>query len=269
MRRSASAGCILPRRCRIARWRKVGCRRRERLSAFTEIARCRVNATINPPVTPFLYALRTISAGRCGSVRVRGAYMLRLSILSSVVPLVLAGGVAHDWSAVSARQCAAAGIIAPASRSVAFTDDPLAATVRVQIVESAELADLAIADDVEWPRRRRAASMTWRGSSPSARSPVPGEAVIHLTREAACGLSHLRGFGEDFGADGCRPARQRARRAHDAGSARRRTSHRLAALRLSQPCLQRKAGSRLSSSSSQQRCAILRATLCLSGKRAQ
>ncbi len=113
--------------------------------------------------------------------------MFRLSILSSVVPLVLAGGVAHDWGAISARQCAAAGIIAPAGRSVAFTDDPLGATVRVQIVDSAELADLAIADDVDVDVAEAAEC----GIDDVARlvtisaHPVPGEPVIHLTREAA------------------------------------------------------------------------------------
>ncbi len=125
--------------------------------------------------------------------------MLRLSILSSVVPLVLAGGVAHDWSAVSARQCAAAGIIAPASRSVAFTDDPLAATVRVQIVESAELADLAIADDVDVAEAPACGIHDVARLVTISAEPVPGDPVIHLTREGRCGLSHLRGFGEDLG----------------------------------------------------------------------
>jgi hypothetical protein len=110
--------------------------------------------------------------------------MLRLSILSSVVPLVLAGGVAHDWNAVSARQCATAGIIAPAIRSVAFTDDPADATVRVQIVESAELADLTIADDVDVAEAPACGIHDIARLVSISAQPVPGEPVIHLTREA-------------------------------------------------------------------------------------
>jgi hypothetical protein len=109
--------------------------------------------------------------------------MLRLSILSSVVPLVLAGGVAHDWNSVSAGQCAATGFIAPANRSVAFTDDPSAATVRVQIVEAAELADLAIADDVELAEAQACGMRDMARLVTISADPRPGEPVIHLTRE--------------------------------------------------------------------------------------
>ena len=109
--------------------------------------------------------------------------MLRLSIISSVIPLVLAGGVAHDWTAAPTRQCFAAAT-APSVRAVAFTADPLAATVTVQIVESAELADLAIVDDVA------AADASACGLRDAARlvtvsaHPRPGDPVVHLTREA-------------------------------------------------------------------------------------
>jgi hypothetical protein len=41
--------------------------------------------------------------------------MLRLSILSSVIPLVLVGGAAHDWTAVPARHCFAAATADPPS----------------------------------------------------------------------------------------------------------------------------------------------------------
>jgi hypothetical protein len=105
--------------------------------------------------------------------------MLRLSILSSVIPLAVAGGVAHDWTHASAGTCFAA----PATRSVAFTADPLAATVRVQIVDQAELADLAIVDEAE------ASEPANCGLDQAARMvtvtthPQPGEPVVHLTRE--------------------------------------------------------------------------------------
>ena len=106
--------------------------------------------------------------------------MLRLAILSSVIPLALVGGVAHQWTHASAAQCFAT----PAARSVAFTSDPLAATVTVQIVASAELADLAIVDEAG------AAEPADCGLDQAARlvrlsvHPRPGEPIVHLTREA-------------------------------------------------------------------------------------
>jgi hypothetical protein len=105
--------------------------------------------------------------------------MLRLSILSSVIPLALVGGVTHDWTHATAGQCFAA----PAARSVAFTADPLAATVKVQIVASAELADLAIVDEAE------ASEPANCGLDQAARMvtvtthPQPGEPIVHLSRD--------------------------------------------------------------------------------------
>jgi hypothetical protein len=83
--------------------------------------------------------------------------MLRFRILASVVPLgiaaVLAGG---GWSP-GPRPCIAVGDASVqiasvpwhADLHVSFTDDPAAATVRVQILESAEAADFALVDDVD------------------------------------------------------------------------------------------------------------------------
>src|SRR5262245_55487182 len=102
--------------------------------------------------------------------------MLRLSVLSSLIPLALAGGVAHDWTHASAAQCFAA----PA----ACTADPLAATVRVQIVASAELADLAIVDEAN------ASEPANCGLDQAARMvmvttrPQPGEPIVNLTRDS-------------------------------------------------------------------------------------
>lgn len=106
--------------------------------------------------------------------------MLRLSILSSVIPLALVGGVAHELTHASPGQCFAA----PAARSVAFTADPIAATVTVQVVASAELADLAIVDEAG------ASEPANCGLDQAARLvtittlPQPGEPIIHLTHEA-------------------------------------------------------------------------------------
>ena len=110
--------------------------------------------------------------------------MLRLGILSSVVPLVLAGGVAHDWTAVPARQCAAIGIIAPASRTVALTSDPSAATVKVRIVDRPELADLTIADEADTPDDHDCGIDDIARLVTIRTQPLPGEPIIHLTREA-------------------------------------------------------------------------------------
>lgn len=105
--------------------------------------------------------------------------MLRLSILSAVVPLALLGGVAYELTHASAGQC----FTPPVTRSVAFTSDPIAATVTVQIVTSAELADLAVVDEA-------GASEANCGLDQAARlikinrDPRPGEPIVHLTHEA-------------------------------------------------------------------------------------
>jgi len=106
--------------------------------------------------------------------------MLRLSILSSVIPLVLVGGVAHDWHSAAARQCFSTAT----TRSVAFTADPFAATVKVQIVASAELADLVIVDE------QGAAGPADCGLDQAARlvsvsaHPQPDQPIVLLTHEA-------------------------------------------------------------------------------------
>jgi hypothetical protein len=82
--------------------------------------------------------------------------MLRFKILASAVPLILAGVFARSELVPGPRPCIETGgmsvqiATAPwhADLHVAFTDDPAAATVRVQIVENAETADFAVVDDV-------------------------------------------------------------------------------------------------------------------------
>lgn len=82
--------------------------------------------------------------------------MLRVKILASAVPLLLAGVVAGGELVPSVRPCIALGrasmqiATAPWQNPlrVSFTDDPETATVRVQIVDSADLADFAVIDDM-------------------------------------------------------------------------------------------------------------------------
>ena len=83
--------------------------------------------------------------------------MLRFKILVSVVPLMVAAILARIELVPGSRPCIAVGDqtlqIASmpwhADLHVSFTDDPAAATVRVQIADSAEAADFAVVDDVD------------------------------------------------------------------------------------------------------------------------
>ena len=83
--------------------------------------------------------------------------MLRVKILASAVPLLLAGVVAGGELMPSATPCIALGrasmqiATAPWQNPlrVSFTDDPEVATVRVQIVDTAELADFTVIDGAQ------------------------------------------------------------------------------------------------------------------------
>lgn len=83
--------------------------------------------------------------------------MSRVKILASAVPLVLAGVIAGGQLVPGTRPC-----IVLDGRSmqiattpwqsqvhVSFTSDPRTATVRVQLVENADIADFAVIDDIE------------------------------------------------------------------------------------------------------------------------
>jgi len=81
--------------------------------------------------------------------------MVRLGLLASVVPLVLAGGVAPAWLP-GAHPCISAGLTTvqmawlpwQADLHVAFTEKAELATVRVQLVDQPDLADFVVTDDV-------------------------------------------------------------------------------------------------------------------------
>jgi hypothetical protein len=85
--------------------------------------------------------------------------MLRLKILVSVVPLIVATLFARIELVPGPQPCVPVGdatlqiIAAPwhADLHVSFTNDPAAATVRVQIMDSADDADLAVVDDANGP----------------------------------------------------------------------------------------------------------------------
>ena len=83
--------------------------------------------------------------------------MVRLKVLVSAVPLAVAAILARGELVPSARPCIAIGDTSvqiaslpwQAQFQVSFTDDPAAATVRVQIADSAEAADFTVVDDVD------------------------------------------------------------------------------------------------------------------------
>ena len=83
--------------------------------------------------------------------------MLRFKILASAIPLVVValfarGGLTsapHPCIAIGETSVELASMPWHADLHVAFTDDPVTATVRVQIADSAEAADFAVVDDVD------------------------------------------------------------------------------------------------------------------------
>jgi hypothetical protein len=83
--------------------------------------------------------------------------MLRLKILASVVPLAVAAIFARTEFLPGPRPCIEVGGSAMqiasipwmAQLHVSFTDDPSLATVRVQVTDSADIADFTVIDDVD------------------------------------------------------------------------------------------------------------------------
>ena len=79
---------------------------------------------------------------------------MRVTILASTIPLLLAGVVAGSEMIPSASPCIAMGrasmqiATAPWQNPlhVSFTDDPEYATVRVQVVDTADMADFTVTD---------------------------------------------------------------------------------------------------------------------------
>src|SRR3954454_23772651 len=86
--------------------------------------------------------------------------MLRLKILASAFPLLLAAVFARGDFLPGQRPCIAVGegsvqIAAlpwQAQLHVGFTDDPETATVRVQMTDEVELADFTVIDDINDPQ---------------------------------------------------------------------------------------------------------------------
>jgi len=83
--------------------------------------------------------------------------MLRFKVLASAVPLLIVAVLARGALLPGPRPCIAVGETSVeiadlpwrADLHVAFTDDPLLATVRVQLTDSPEAADFVVVDDVD------------------------------------------------------------------------------------------------------------------------
>ena len=83
--------------------------------------------------------------------------MLRLKILASAVPLLVAAVFARGDLLPGARPCIAIGegsvqiasLPWQARSHVSFTRDPALATVRVQLTDNAQAADFAVLDDLD------------------------------------------------------------------------------------------------------------------------
>jgi hypothetical protein len=112
--------------------------------------------------------------------------MLRFKILASAIPLILAGVFAGGELLPGPRPCIEAGgsslqiAAAPwhADLHVAFTDDPRAATVRVQIVENVENADFVVVDDDSAEANSCAAAPRFVAISAY---PSPSQPIIYLS----------------------------------------------------------------------------------------
>jgi len=83
--------------------------------------------------------------------------MLRFRVLASVVPLAVTAFLARGEVFSDARPCVAVADTSvqltalpwQSSHHVSFTTDPAKATVRVQVIDSAEAADFAVIDDID------------------------------------------------------------------------------------------------------------------------
>jgi hypothetical protein len=118
--------------------------------------------------------------------------MLRFGILASAVPLLIAGVFARSEMAPGAQPCI---VLADHSVQIAsspwraqlrvgFTDNPALATVRVQIVDSAESADFALVDDIDGADRAACKVTAATRFVAIAVSASAAQPLILLTRDA-------------------------------------------------------------------------------------
>ena len=117
--------------------------------------------------------------------------MLRFKILASALPLLIAGIFARTELASSTHPCIAIGETTvqiastpwQAQLHVSFTDDPAAATVRVQITDNAETADFAVIDDAGTADGNACAVTAATKFIGIANEASPSAPVIYLSRD--------------------------------------------------------------------------------------
>ena len=118
---------------------------------------------------------------------------MSVKILASAVPLMLAGVVAGGELIPSPSPCIALGRasmqIATASWQnplhVSFTDDPETATVRVQVVDTADLADFTVIDGAQTAEAESCAVTRETSFVSIAAHASASEPVIYLTQDHA------------------------------------------------------------------------------------
>jgi hypothetical protein len=117
--------------------------------------------------------------------------MLRFRILASVVPLVAVAILARGELFTDPRPCIAVADTSVQLTSlpwqsalhVSFTANPAKATVRVQLVDAAVLADFTVIDDIDTPEGGACEGSPPQLVSISAR-PQATDPVIYLTETA-------------------------------------------------------------------------------------
>ena len=117
--------------------------------------------------------------------------MLRFKVLASSIPLIVAavfarGGLlpgTHPCIAISNTSVEIAAMPWHADLHVAFTDDPAAATVRVQISDSPETADFAVVDDVDSAESGACETNTATRLIAISATPAGGAPVIYLSHD--------------------------------------------------------------------------------------
>ena len=117
--------------------------------------------------------------------------MLRFKVLASSIPLIVAavfarGGLlpgTHPCIAISNTSVEIAFMPWHADLHVAFTDDPAAATVRVQISDSPETADFAVVDDVDSSESGACETNTATRLVAISATPAGGAPIIYLSHD--------------------------------------------------------------------------------------
>jgi hypothetical protein len=117
--------------------------------------------------------------------------MLRFKILASAFPLLIAAVFArgellpgqHPCISIGETSLQIASVPWRADLRVSFTDDPAAATVRVQISDSADGADFTVVDDVDTAEAGACETNLATRLVAISASPAGGTPVIYLSHD--------------------------------------------------------------------------------------